>query len=194
MSSNVETILQLIPSLTSEEVARVRSALDMSSQLGGKVRHEPIASDDLYVLDTIARFMQERGLDMSGREQLARGRDYSAFKIKVPALFGYLKQAGDRNAQRALLTIGIELLYDDLTKIGLAVTSRSLMAHTHRITGVINRMFPGYAQAGFIKLILKREQHVRSKQNHVTIQPAGSAQVRRLESNGAVLHHPRGRA
>lgn len=193
--SNAEQIIAWIPGLTSDEVARIRAALDMSSQLGGKVKHEAIASDDLYVLDTIARFMQERGLDMSGREQLARGRGYNAFKIKIPALFKYLKCAGDRNAQRALLTIGIELLYADLVKIGIAVTSRSLMAHTHRISGVINREFPGYAQSGFIKLILRREKNVRSKQSDGTI-PArstrsgdGSPQGGR----GSVLHYPRGR-
>lgn len=175
--SNVDQIVAWIPSLTSDEVQRIRAALDMSGQLGGKVKHEAIPSDELNALDAIARFMQERGLDLSGREQLARGRGYNAFKAKVPALFAYLKQAGDRNAQRALLTIGIELLYADLTKIGLAVTSRSLMAHTHRIVGVINREFPGYAQAGFIKLILRRENNVRKKSSDQRLSSRGRGAV-----------------
>lgn len=164
--SNIKTVLDTLPLLTGAELAQVRAALGALSSIGGErgpVLNTDVTSDDMWVLGAIADYMRDKGIDATSVPLLRRQRSYSAFRDKVPAITQYLKPAGDRNTQRALLTIGIELLYEDLQKLGLAITSRSMMAHVHRIPGMINRAFPGYASQGFLSMIIRGELHVRKK-------------------------------
>ena len=45
----------------------------------------------------------------------------------------------------------------DLCRMEVAVSARTLMSHIHRLPAVINKSFPGYAQAGHLgKIIGKR--------------------------------------
>jgi hypothetical protein len=166
MRTELKTVLDTLPKLTADELQRVRSGLAALSSLGGA---KPIVrgpEDDAdWVLLGITSFMQNAGLDMSGPAQL-RGSHFAAFRNKMPALMHFINRAGDKNKQRALLHLGLDLLHENMTAIGLAVTSRTLMQHVHRIPGVIDRSFPGYAQAGLLPLIIattKGKVNVRKK-------------------------------
>jgi hypothetical protein len=118
----------------------------------------------------IVDYMRSAQIDLSGVPQLTSGKHYDAYKSKLEPLHKYLKRGGDRTAQRALLRLGIGLLHHDLVEMRLAVSSRLMMAHIHRIPGVINRMFPGYAEAGFLHMIIRSELDVRKKSSRKPIQ------------------------
>lgn len=176
MSSDLKTVLDIIPRLSSAELAKVRDAIGAANAIGGAkgpVLSNDVTSDDMWVLGAIADCMRDRGIDATSVSLLRKQRAYGAFRDKVPAIVQFLKPAGERIKQRALLTIGIELLYADMAKIGLAVTSRTMMAHAHRIPGCINRAFPGYASQGFLEKIIRGELHVRPKRSHSAVSRSG---------------------
>lgn len=153
-------ILKHVPLLTPVEMAEVRAAMAAAEAFGGGPLDEaaPITSDVDWVLDAIATKMQELGLDMSKPSLLRRGAHFSAFKDKVPALMAYLKRVGDsKTRQRALLYVGVDLLQEDVANIGLAVTSRTIMLHLHRLPSVINRQFPGYAQSNYLRFVIQSQ-------------------------------------
>lgn len=175
---DIETILRIIPTLNSRDRARIRERLDVSNSLGltKAARSDAVeetTSDDIWILDAIVKYMQDMGLDLSGADQMRGGAHYSKFKAKVPAIVAFVKPVGNKTQQRAAVKIGVELLVQELMKIGLAVTSRSLMNHAHRIPSMINRAFPGYVQAGLLSMIVRGDKSVRKKRGDRSVPRPG---------------------
>jgi len=158
MRQELQTILTLVPKLTPAECAQVASAMKAAGVLGPvKAVADEGTSDELWVLQSITKWMQDRAFDLSGIEQLKKTAGYKSFREKVPPVVSYIRRIGkDRNTQRAFLNIGIELLHEDLITITIAATSRTMMLHSHRIPAVLNRAFPGYLQAGLMHMILRK--------------------------------------
>lgn len=172
MSDDLTKVLALLPKLSKEDLKKVQEQAKVLSTLGGGSRGsrtQEHGSDDFFVLTLITDYMTRQGLDMSIPAVLRDSTAYGAFKSKVPGLMKFVKQVGNKTQQTAILSVGIELLHEDLVKIGLAATSRLMMAHIHRLPGVINREFPGYAQSGMLGFIARGAQHVRPKQDHGTV-------------------------
>jgi hypothetical protein len=142
-------------------LSKIKAAIEVNSQFGASSKHggRTNARQNDILLDIISDYMSRKGVDMSAPFVLSGGRHYSTFKNKSVAVYEYVKPVGARNEQRALLRIGVSLLYADLERMGLAITSRLLMAHVHRIPAVINRAFPGYRKIGALKLILVKRKH-----------------------------------
>lgn len=167
--SNIKTVLDIIPTLSSAELSKVTAAIGAANAIGNKrgpTLTTDLSSDDMWMLGAVADYMRDRGIDATSVSLLRGQRGYRAFAAKVPAIAKFLKPCGARVKQRALLHVGIELLFADLQKIGLAATSRLVMAHAHRIPAVINRAFPGYAQQGLLHLIIRgATNHVRKKRS-----------------------------
>jgi hypothetical protein len=160
MRNELKAILDMIPRLTTEELSQISAALKAVAAIGAikDVVAAPIThTDELWVLQSITLKMQSTAVDMTGVDQLKNSKGYPSFARKVPAVVRYIRKVGtDRNTQRAFLNIGVELLLEDLKQIGLAPTSRTLMAHTHRIPAVLARAFPGYLEAGLMHVVLRR--------------------------------------
>ena len=77
------------------------------------------------------------------------------FAPKVRDLMPYIRAAHDqRSGQHALLRLGLQLLYDDMTDRQLAVSARTLLANIHRVPAVLNKAFPNYAKAGLLHWVV----------------------------------------
>jgi hypothetical protein len=162
--------------LTSEELGELRSHIAALLSLGPSSADGILSATnhDDWVLMGIADYMRSNQLDLAGVAQLTSGKHYDTFKTKLPGLHAYLKKSGNKTQQRAILKLGIGLLHHDLANIGLAVSSRLIMSHIHRLPGVINRAFPGYAQAGRLHMLFRSENDVRKKSH----QPSHDARGR----------------
>lgn len=113
------------------------------------------------MLDAFSRTLSERGLDPIPSGMLMRTQNYKAFRAKMTDdqlgawLRGVVKN--NRVALFALMHLCSELLYDDLAEKRAAINPRVMMDQVHRIPAVLNRNFPGYAQAGLLHLVIRQE-------------------------------------
>lgn len=173
MSSRVQRVLAELPHLTRDELEQVRSHIGLLRNLGpsevdttrtAESKNDGDRQADL-TLSAIAQAMRDAGVEYIAPHALRRGSNFPAFRDKMPALFQYLTLVGSEQVQQlALLRVGIQLLYDNLTAMNIAVSGRTIMQHIHRIPAVINQAYPGYASGGLLKLVVGRKKvhNVRS--------------------------------
>lgn len=160
----VDDILRQLPNLSNEELVRVSSACKALGSLpsDGEVRSAPtvgVDSDVTLVLDALVSFLNDKGLEFSSRKQLSSSRMFKSFSAKVPAVMVYARSvARSRNSLRAFFRLSFALLYEDILTMNVAVSSVTLMSHVHRIPAVINKAFPGYAQAGVLNWITRKKK------------------------------------
>lgn len=166
-TDGLRACLSFIAKATPDELSKIREAVSVSSQFAAAPSARAVSQQSDVLLDVISDYMTRKNVDLSAPFILAAGRHYSTFKQKSGPVYEYVKPVGTRNEQRALLRIGVSLLYADLERMGLAITSRLLMAHVHRIPAVINRAFPGYRKIGALKLILVKRQHHAGQKHRI---------------------------
>jgi hypothetical protein len=161
-----------LKALTTPELIAVNAFISSLVALGPSSADRILTASNHndWVLMGICDYMRSAQIDLSGVNQLTSGKHYETFRSKCIALHHYLKRCGNKVQQRAVLRLGIGLLHHDLENMGLAVSSRLMMAHIHRLPGIINKSFPGYAEAGLIHMIIRSEKDVREKQSGRAIQ------------------------
>jgi hypothetical protein len=148
-----------LPKLDAAELAEVRQHLALLRTLAGE---GPVDVDEQLVIDAISIVLRENGMGAS-IEQFTGSSAHVSFKEKLPDLHAFLALASkQRNEQRAILYVGVSLLYDHLIKFGIPVGTRVLMTHIHRVPEFINAAFPGYTRAGLLPWIMHRMAHRRN--------------------------------
>lgn len=153
-------VVAALPLLSPDERARVGAALKaiggVSGTLGSAVpggeSTEDVSDEALGVIAAVV-------LRLSGERAhpavLRRSSQFPAFAPKTADLGQFFAQHAPARAQRrALLAVGVELLYRDLARAGMSVTSRTLMSCVHQVPGVLDKAFPGYARAGHLGMIV----------------------------------------
>ncbi len=152
MTQNLHDILSLLPQLSSAELARVRQ--ETIVLMGTQAQSNP---DDNLVLDAIVRTITSLGMGPCNAAVLRNGQQYPAFAKKLPRLIEYLdKVTRDRQQQMGLLDLGFELLYHDLTKMGVPISAWTMMNHIHRLPAIFDLHFPGYARAGMLGMLFRK--------------------------------------
>jgi len=150
-------ILEDLPSLTDAERQQLLNSLRALVSLGPSSA-QPIGEDDheSFALSCIADSLASLGVEQVSVPML-RSSANAAFRGKVGNVMVFVTKAcGTRSAQRALLLLGVELLYNNLAKLGLPASARLIMRHFHRIPSVLNRHFPGYAASGLLGFVVDK--------------------------------------
>lgn len=120
-------------------------------------RFSPKSLENNDILGAICDFMAFSGVETPHFGVLQRLSN-KAFEDKIPAIASYLGSSDLTKLQRrAILFVGVQLLYDNLCEMGIAVTSRTLMSHIHRLPACLNRAFPGYAKMGHLRFIVRKK-------------------------------------
>lgn len=127
----------------------------------------------LEMLDCIVEVMQSKGADETPRSMLEKSNAFAAYRAKFRdnvdpgdrygSLTRYFDRVmkANRVRRRALMRLAAGLLYENLIAMDVAVSSRTMMSHVHRIPAVLNRNFPGYAANGMLHLVVRGEDDVR---------------------------------
>jgi hypothetical protein len=164
--TNYQEVVRLLPTLNKKELAQVLSAVKALGALPQNVRAGPTPQldDARQVLKCMCEHLAHRGVEFPQVAVLTRMGVYLSFKSKVPALMQYLTNAGitTKQYQWAVLSMGFGYLYDNLIARGWSVDATTLMTRIHLIPAMINREFPGYAEAGYLKFALA--QHTMTTQ------------------------------
>lgn len=160
----LEQILALLPKLDVAGLQSVQARAKALSQFGGAKPSDGLPSQDIdapdndadLILSEIAGHLRDRGVEYASVQMLRRVSNYKSFAEKVPPTMIYFRKVTKNRVKlRALIRVAIDLLYLDLGKIGLSVTTRTMMSHWHRVPAVIESNFPGYARRGHLGLLLR---------------------------------------
>lgn len=162
--AGLDTIIELLPRLTSHERAelaerlRVYASLDPNQGVLPLLPGKPqVDKDDAgLILDVIAQFLESEGLEFTHPTIMRRHTMYTSFTKKVPGIMKYVRQgAVNRAGCRQLLIIGVRLLYKEMTQTNVPTSSIRMMTYIHRMPTVINAAFPGYAVSGTLGRITR---------------------------------------
>jgi hypothetical protein len=161
--SPLQKIVELLALLSPLELEELQQRLKALRQFGSATPVSvSVESDEAFVLGCISELLQRLGAPASTlllqRAAAERVRDGSSFREKVPPLMQFLARAHkDRRGQRALLCLAIEMLWLHMLDVEKVVLSyRTLMANIHRIPGVLDRHFPGFARNGLLPFVVER--------------------------------------
>jgi hypothetical protein len=161
IEADLHAILQVLPKLGKDELEKIKARASALLALG--VSASPMNGagkrDDVAIcIDAICEAMSGLGLGELSPHWLRKTAS-AGFAEKVTGLNRWMGKAGiaDSNRRRALIVLGIEMLCRDIDRMGLPSSPKFVMAQIHRLPSLFNRSFPGYAQAGLLGLILRKE-------------------------------------
>jgi len=160
-----DDVVAALPHLTPDERQRISQRLGALGGMapgpttplgrgsGPETAHQPGELLLQAIVSTAERLSGERA-SVTALRRTSGGR---AFYEKAAAVEAFAARHTSTRTQRlALLELGVDLLYRDLTKIGLPTSTRSLMRHVHRIPSVIDASFPDYAKLGLLRMVMQR--------------------------------------
>ncbi len=115
------------------------------------------ASDEDFVLNLICEVCKEYELDLRGPMQLRKSGYYKSFYEKVPGIMLILNMsAASRIQQRSLMWLGLTLLMKAWKPDGTTMNATYFMNNLHRIPGLFDLAFPGYAAAGMLSQVTQK--------------------------------------
>lgn len=163
---SVESIIAELGRLTPKERSTIKGACNYlgCADEGGTL-------DGDIALDTLVRVLIAEGLERPTVNRLKKSNQYKSFCEKVEDLKAFFKPPTSTHFV-SYLSLGFPLLVRNLQRMGLAATSRTMMAHAHRIPAVINQAFPGYAENGMLSMILDchvENGHARDERSHQSV-------------------------
>lgn len=165
--AGLEQITKLLPQLTTAECAELIVRLKAFTQFAHNTgqlplplvpARSPVRDDTDMVLEAIQRVLERLGVELVSPGMLRKVSSFPKFRDeKVPAIMKFVRSGVPRRVQQiGLLNVGVLLLYQNMQQMGIAVSSRAILNHAHRIPSVINNAFPGYAANGLLGMIVQQ--------------------------------------
>ena len=152
---DLHDVMARLPHLSATELTTLSARVKALQQVAGNAPAETTLADT--VLETISEVLRGYGVDMASAMMMKRSHNFGAFSDKIPGLTAWMDQiTRNRIEQRAVLTIAVDLLYQDLKHLTLPITGRTMMNHIHRIPAVMDASFPGYAKYGLLRMLIRR--------------------------------------
>lgn len=132
---------------------------------------------DDWIIQGLAEYIRNAGMPPVKVETLIQSTQYPTFKLKCEGVAEYLTRVGDKNAQRALLRVGLKLMHRRMSELQIAISYLTFMTWIHRLPGTINKAFPGYMEAGLLPLIIRGDTNARPEQSKRRVQRKRNASV-----------------
>lgn len=164
--------IRAIKGMSTQDLIKLRSYISGLIAQGPSVADRVVTSlsHDDWIIQGLADYMRSAGMPPVKVETMIRSPQYSAFKDKSEAVIEYLSRVGDKNAQRALLLLGLKLMHKRMSERRISISYLTFMTWIHRLPGAINREFPGYMESGLLPLIIRGETNVRKKPSERLVQ------------------------
>lgn len=144
--SDLEDVLKALPQLSRQQLDEViRHANATKSLTPDKIT---AGTDADLVVDAVIRTLQRKGLAAVNPVVLRN------IKPNEELLTWAKQHTKTRVELIALLSLGFELLANNLTELHIPIGPKTLMRHASRVPGVVDRAFPGYAQSNLLGFIL----------------------------------------
>lgn len=153
----LDAALGILSRLDSVQLAEIEKRAAFLRRAGGGPKVE-VDSASRAVLDAIVEALRQRNLPSFSASKLSEGRDWEAFAKKARGLIHYLTDGTGLDLQGRLivLRLGIRLFIKRLEEERQMITFNTLISQVHRIAPLLDQEFPGYARAGFLRLLIKQ--------------------------------------
>ena len=152
---NHKRVLSLLCTLDAAELEDVINRAKAYRNMACADMRDWAKTDGMIILECIADTMGSMGLDGTSADRLAKTPHYKEFVPKCGDLMQWVRaHTCTQNQERALLRMGVKLMAENLQKANWEVNSRIIARHIHRLPGIVNMAFPGYASNGMLKLML----------------------------------------
>lgn len=156
MVTDVEEIILRLQTLSPKELEVVHGHIKVLKQTQIESSDKKVNgdADEDIVINVICSVLQAKGI---GHPVGFVRKSRSDRRDKLHFAASFVKNVvGTRIEQEALLTTVIDLLSQDIARLKIPLTGTVILNNLHRIPGVVDKHFPGYAKAGLLKLILRR--------------------------------------
>lgn len=149
MNKNLSELLGALPTLSHEELATVRGAIDhlLSKRSEGDDPTIPLFNSILKVLSKQMAFSTFTGTSA-----------YRAWKANAPVCVSFIETTwpeASKVAKGALMVILIDMLIDDLQGRGVPVTIGTITNNLDRIPQLFDLAYPDYIKMGMAHVVLK---------------------------------------
>jgi hypothetical protein len=157
----LEKIIDTLPELDDvalNEIEKRISFLRKAAKSTGADTDAVVTDLDAKVtLDAIVATLQRLGLPSYKATRLEDRKDRDAFASKTRHLNAFLRRHGfaAKSERMFALKLGYYLLARSMRAERQEVSFNTLVAQSHRVVERINDEFPGYAQAGMLRFILR---------------------------------------
>lgn len=158
MASTLAEIIAAVQKLSEADQDKVIASIQAlrTFNKGPSVQIDKDTGDEGIMLQAIADILVELGIEHTTAMRLTKATAYKTFHEQFLGLQPWLdKQGLSRNEKRLLMRIGVDMLYRDLSGMGIPIGSRMIMTHIGRLSVVLNAAFPGYAELGVLKLVVR---------------------------------------
>lgn len=149
-----------IRELSTQERRDLRSELSALIALGKNVP-EPAPDNQVEDLAGLVNTtLQEQGFEFMSTQRLrSYCKDYRGVTARLWAFARSAMPYSQRPEQMALLRLGIRMLAKNIEELQIPLTHATLMRQLERLPAVVNRGFPGYAQAGLLGMVVRDRLH-----------------------------------
>jgi hypothetical protein len=163
---NTEDIITALHKLSLDDVQKVRRACNARLSIGGIVPQPVLVeSDEDLLLAAFAGYLQRIGAERVNAFFLKqRVTAYKSFHANAPEVITFLQKIGStRVAYLTACDLAIDALviYMRDRQHPIPISASSLLQQAHNIPLAIDNQFPGYAEAGLLKMLLR----VKNKDN-----------------------------
>lgn len=143
-------IIKALPSLSVMEMQEVKRRLNFL--LKGEQKKDE--NDAELILLVIYQVCTDCGIDVRFPYLLKRVIGYPTFKEKSKEVVKILGKGLTQAELISILSIGLYYLINQLRNMKISVSASVLMDHIYRLPGILDINFPGYVEAGLIKLVV----------------------------------------
>ena len=146
-------VLAALPQLPADDLLQIEQRCKALRSLGGgslrlvsapgvaELADCPGSDTDAdLVLHAVAAQLRRSGAEFASVPVLRRSTN-GLFRTKAGEVMEFIRHGGvtRRVEQAAVIAIAVELLYDNMTQMGIMVSARTLLAHVHRLPAALNR-------------------------------------------------------
>jgi len=160
-------IIKALAGLTSAELADVeerarmlrKSGIADAAPMARASERLELDGDARWVLGCVIETFKLANQDIEHEAALRRSKGYDAFAEKVSTLMVFLRKASSSKAvRRGILMTALRLQYESLTRDMMHMSARDMISVVHRVPAVLDAHYPGYAEAGFLHLLVRSER------------------------------------
>lgn len=161
MITPLNTIISLLPKLSTAELKTLQDRIKALQQFNGHSHDEESSSSspEAQALDAVHEVLKGIGVELTQPPLLRKRANMPAFREDLKSVMAFLENNGaplTRIERQTLLNFGVELLYKNMTEMGVPISGTTVIRHFHRIPAVFNAAFPGYASAGLLRMIIRK--------------------------------------
>lgn len=158
--TRLENIKEQLKDLTADELEQVAQHVQLLRTVSGKPGAMPrpsVTSTDAhdYLLDAICTTCRDLGIDMRDLHAARHSPRYSQFRARAPILAGFLRSfCTTRVQQQAIVRIALSHWHEEGRNVMGKMNLHIVMSNPDRIAEAIDVAFPGYVQAGLMKVVV----------------------------------------